>query len=153
MKLTLPSVFVASIIRVTTFEKLDPEDITYSNVVPGIWTVTESSLGITCACLPTLRPLFGRILSGGSGTDDSGRTLNDGENHEIQLSKLTRKPTIRASSNESTRGFARLPEENMPSSSITSHATAGSKNGEEVVPKAIMRTQQIEQHYENIERV
>ena len=149
---TFSSVFIASIIRVTTFAQLNREDITYTNVFPGIWTVTEQSLGITCACLPTLRPLFGRISVG--STNGSGRTFSNGGSRKIRLSKLGGKTTIkRFSEDESIRGFASLPEENMPSSSITSYATTGSKNGDEGGPKAITRTQTIEQCFENMERV
>lgn len=152
MKLIYPSVFIASIIRVTKFEQLNIEDITYTNVSIGIWTVTEQSLGIICACLPTLRPLFGRIFFG--GTNNSGGNLNIVDSPEIQLSKLREKSTIRRSSvDESARGFARLPEDNIPSSSITSYATTGSKNDEEVAPKSILRSHLIEQHYDSIETV
>ena len=153
MKFTNTSVFVASIIRVTTFEKLNPEDATYTNVTPAIWTVTEQSLGITCACLPTLRPLFGRIIFG-KASDSGTETLKNDDGHDIQLSKLSGKATInRSSGNESIRGFARLPEDNMPSSSMTTYATTGSKNDEIVVPKAILKTQLIEQHSDIAERV
>ena len=150
------SVFVASIVRVTTFEQLNPEDITYTNVAPGIWTVTEQSIGITCACLPTLRPLFGRMLFGRA--NNSGNSLSNSENPEIRLSKLTGNPTtgnstiLRCSRNQSTTAFARLDEENMPSNSITSYATTGSRN-EEVVSEGILRSQTIEQHYDRMGRV
>ena len=137
----------------TTFEQLNFEDITYTNFNPGIWTVTEQSLGITCACLPTLRPLFGRILSGSANA--SGRPpLIYRESGEIQLPKLSGKPSIkRFPVDESARGFARLPKENMPSSSITNRALTGSKIDEGVLPRAILRSQLIEQHYDNMDRV
>ena len=150
IKLTIPSVCVASIIRVTTFDQFKVEDVTYTLFSPAIWSVTEQSLGITCACLPTLRPLFGRILFGKTKSDGCG-ALNHDKRHEIQLAKLSGKATIKRPSDESAKGFARLPEQNMVLSSITSHATTGPKNDKGVVPKAILRSQLIEQHYDNME--
>lgn len=86
--------------------------------------------------------------------NDSGRTLKSGESTGIQLSKRGGKPTINKSSDdESARGFARLPEESMPSSSITSYATTGSPNNSRVGPKSILRSQVIEQHYDNVDSV
>ena len=41
----------------------------------------------------------------------------------------------------------------MPSSFITSYSTTGPKNEEEVVPKAILKSQLIEQRYNNVERL
>ena len=153
INLTISSVWVASIVRVTTFDQFKVDDITYTLLSPAIWSVTEQALGITCTCLPTLRPLFGRILSGRTKRDAHG-TLNSARRHEIQLLKLSGKPTVkRSSGDESSRGFARLPEENMVLSSITSYATAGLRNDEEVIPKAILKSQRIEQHYENAEGV
>lgn len=147
------SVCVASIVRVTTFDQLNIEDPTYTIVTPDIWSATEQSLGITCACLPTLRPLFGRIFFGGTNSSGS-ETLNNGESGEIRLSAPGRKPVIRRSlEDERARGFAHLAEENMSSSSITSHAATVSRNDEGVMPKAVVRTQMVEQHGDNIERV
>lgn len=54
---------VASIIRVIAFNVVSFTDITYTIVQPSIWTTIEQSTGIICACLPTLRPLFGRLLN------------------------------------------------------------------------------------------
>ncbi|TLS22772.1 uncharacterized protein PpBr36_06723 [Pyricularia pennisetigena] len=38
------------------------EDVTWDNTVPSVWSTTEVSIGLLCACLPTLRPLVGRIF-------------------------------------------------------------------------------------------
>ena len=136
----------------TQFPLIDRKDITYTNVSAGIWTVTEQSLGITCACLPTLRPLFGRILFG-SANDSGSATLNNSESCATQLSKLSGKPKMnKPSRDESARSFAHLLDD-IPSSSITSCAATSSKNNERVMPKAILRTDLIEQHSEIVERV
>ncbi|KAH8844263.1 hypothetical protein MCOR02_009051 [Pyricularia oryzae] len=38
------------------------EDVTWDNTVPSIWSTTEVTIGLLCACLPTLRPLVGRLF-------------------------------------------------------------------------------------------
>ncbi|MCJ1266159.1 hypothetical protein MMC22_006041 [Lobaria immixta] len=150
---TLSNIIVASIVRVTTFEQLNPKDMTYTNVFPGTWTVTEASLGTTCTYLPTLRPFFRRFPFVSNNDSGSGTPANS-ESRKTQLSKLSSKPEIKRSSrNESAGGFTCLPEENMPSSFITSYSTTGPKNEEEVVPKATLKSQLIEQRYNNMERL
>ena len=153
MKFTFRSVCVASIVRVTTWNQLSLEDYTYTIVSPSIWSVTEQSLGITCACLPTLRPLFARVLCGGANSGGRG-PLNNDESRNVQLLRLSGNPMIKKSSgDESARGFARLLEGKMTSGSVTSYATMGPKNDEGVVPKAILRSELIERHYDNMESV
>ncbi|KAI9654717.1 MAG: hypothetical protein M1831_005304 [Alyxoria varia] len=72
-------VFVASIVRITTFEQFEPADITYTDVPAAIWTLAEQSLAIVCSCLICLRPLLRRTLNasrgGGSG---GGRGMRSG---------------------------------------------------------------------------
>ncbi|KAE8355444.1 hypothetical protein BDV28DRAFT_146119 [Aspergillus coremiiformis] len=36
-------------------------DITYTQVSPSVWTCIEPAVGITAACLPSMRPLFNRF--------------------------------------------------------------------------------------------
>ncbi|KAE8395882.1 integral membrane protein [Aspergillus alliaceus] len=36
-------------------------DITYEQVSPSVWTCIEPAVGITAACLPSMRPLFNRF--------------------------------------------------------------------------------------------
>lgn len=73
----------------TQFEKIKPDDVTYTNVDSATWSVIEQSLGITCACLPTLRQLFGRLFSGGTEGSDSRSLENSGQ---VQLPELNRRP-------------------------------------------------------------
>ena len=47
--------------RVISFNRFDWIDITYSSVDAQIWSIVEQSVGITCACLPCLRPLLLRM--------------------------------------------------------------------------------------------
>ncbi|KAJ5668492.1 uncharacterized protein N7477_007062, partial [Penicillium maclennaniae] len=51
-------VVVASILRVTSFDFHTFDDPTYVNAMPSTWSSIEQSVGIICACLPTLRPLL-----------------------------------------------------------------------------------------------
>ncbi|TLD33289.1 hypothetical protein PspLS_01283 [Pyricularia sp. CBS 133598] len=65
------------------------EDVTWDNTVPSIWSTTEVSIGLLCACLPTLRPLVGRLfpklvstfnksLAGPGGESSAGMAYNKG---------------------------------------------------------------------------
>ncbi|KAJ5780667.1 hypothetical protein N7457_005827 [Penicillium paradoxum] len=62
-------VCIVSILRVVSFDNANPNDPTFSNVNPATWSSVEQSVGIICACLPTLRPLFRRLY--GSSRADS----------------------------------------------------------------------------------
>ena len=55
------SACLASIIRVTALNKVNFNDETYTIVSASLWTIVEQSVGIICACLPTLRPLFSKF--------------------------------------------------------------------------------------------
>lgn len=98
--------------RVTSFEQLRPEDESYTGVAPAIWTEAEQSLGIVCACLPCLRPLFGRMLFSSKQGTNSGAV----DSRNIQLAKFsTRGSVIGRSEGEDGRSarFIRLPEEGV----------------------------------------
>ncbi|CAD6592983.1 MAG: hypothetical protein ASARMPREDX12_006635 [Alectoria sarmentosa] len=55
-------VCVTSVIRLQTLTDIDNEDITWSNVYPGLWTAIEASLGIVAACLPSLGPVLHKSI-------------------------------------------------------------------------------------------
>jgi len=116
-----------------------------------MWSTVEQSIGIICACLPILRPLFGKIFA--SSHSGSGSTAIDGKytHHRhgppIGLSHLSSKPTTRNSLEGSSAGFARLDEESGIEGSVTTHVTRGSNNDLHVLPQAILKNQLIEQHY------
>lgn len=38
-------------------------DFTYNNIAPAGWSLGELCAGLTCACLPTLRPLLFRVVT------------------------------------------------------------------------------------------
>lgn len=80
------SVCITSIIRITKLFQVDSNDVTFRLLNVHVWTSVEASIGVLCACLPTLRrsfhfcrrsidskganeetgPLFGRFLNKGS---------------------------------------------------------------------------------------
>ncbi|KAJ5769392.1 hypothetical protein N7520_003951 [Penicillium odoratum] len=69
-KLILTGIFLmgtfvcfVSIFRVISFDYDNLGDGTYKTIGPSTWSSIEQSVGIICACLPTMRPLF-RWLSG-----------------------------------------------------------------------------------------
>ena len=63
--------------------QLDLTDITWSVVPAGLWIQVEVKVGIVCACLPTLPPLFRRVrqylllLSSGSGNSERSPSSGD----------------------------------------------------------------------------
>ncbi|KAJ5154273.1 uncharacterized protein N7500_009712 [Penicillium coprophilum] len=54
-------VCIVSIMRIISFESAVIGDPTYTSIGPATWSSVEQSVGIICACLPTLRPLFRRL--------------------------------------------------------------------------------------------
>lgn len=58
------SVCAVSIYRITVISRLSLVDGPWADVDPAIWSIVEVSVGILCACLPTLRPLANNVLKG-----------------------------------------------------------------------------------------
>ncbi|KAM0800963.1 hypothetical protein BDR22DRAFT_223321 [Usnea florida] len=131
-------VFIASIVRVTTFEQLDPIDETYTGIAPAVWTEVEQSLGIVCACLPCLRPILGRFLAGSTfhGTAGTGNT-DTMKSRDIELAKR---------GNESTAGFARLAEQQGGLPGTVNEVTAAGRGGR-TGRNGIMKRESIELKY------
>ncbi|KAI9886879.1 MAG: hypothetical protein M1823_001315 [Watsoniomyces obsoletus] len=102
-KIALTSVFllggfvcVASIVRVPYLWMLTTSgDPTWYSVNAAIWTMVEVDLGIVCACLPVMRPLFVGLVS-----DTRRRTI-----------KLTRS-TIRSSRTVTVTSYPARPGTN-----------------------------------------
>ncbi|XDG02149.1 hypothetical protein ABKA04_001764 [Annulohypoxylon sp. FPYF3050] len=56
-------VCVASVMRLVSIYELDPTtDPSEGGIRLGLWSGIESNLAITCACLPTLRPVLARVF-------------------------------------------------------------------------------------------
>lgn len=64
LQLTSLSVTVASILRTTAVSNSleNQQDITYSFITRGVWTLIEANLGIICACLTVLGRPFTRFV-------------------------------------------------------------------------------------------
>ncbi|KAI0840106.1 hypothetical protein F5Y06DRAFT_248289 [Hypoxylon sp. FL0890] len=53
----------ASIMRLVSIYELGPtDDPSVSGIRLGLWSGVESNLAVTCACLPTLRPVLARLF-------------------------------------------------------------------------------------------
>lgn len=62
---------IICIYRATIFHEIDPQDITWSDAIVGIWTNAEATVGVFCACLPTLVPLFRFCMGKGENSKPS----------------------------------------------------------------------------------
>ncbi|KAI9851754.1 MAG: hypothetical protein M1838_002831 [Thelocarpon superellum] len=77
-------VFICTVFRIVAFYQIDDFDRTWTYINTAYWTISELSLGMLCACLPTMRPLFRRVFtlslsSGSSGSQRPLRLLRDGK--------------------------------------------------------------------------
>lgn len=84
------SVCVVSVLRITSFDFNTLDNPTYVSVVPSTWSSIEQSVGIICACLPTLRPLL-RWLTGSSASSIRNRDSSSSE--FPQRSPLSSRPS------------------------------------------------------------
>ncbi|MCJ1479168.1 hypothetical protein MMC13_007852 [Lambiella insularis] len=69
-KLALIGIFIlgsfacmSAVARIPILLQLDQVDLTWTSVDVGIWAVVECNLGILCACIPVMGPLFKRAFS------------------------------------------------------------------------------------------
>lgn len=56
------SICIISIVRLRALVDWTTQDGTYVNSKAILWTSLESSLGIICACIVVIRPLFGKLV-------------------------------------------------------------------------------------------
>ena len=65
MMLTLEgSVCAVSVVHIKILSNLHEEDVTWNYVDASIWSAAEPSIGVVSASLPSLRPLFVRMIWG-----------------------------------------------------------------------------------------
>ncbi|KAJ5816708.1 hypothetical protein N7447_008941 [Penicillium robsamsonii] len=67
-------VCIVSILRIISFESAVVSDPTYTSISPATWSSVEQSMGIICACLPTLRPLFRRFYGSSRAASSIGNS-------------------------------------------------------------------------------
>ena len=122
------SVCVCSIIRVVVLSRLEKADLTCRTIntstdsmisnLPwpgnyvngGIWTATEPAMGVVSACLPSLRPLFTRLV----GSAQHGPTLKGIKNKDTRDSSSgwssRRMWSRNHGDDDNTQSFTRLEE-------------------------------------------
>ena len=140
--------------RVVAISWIDVTDITYTIVPVSIWTLIEQNLGIVCACLPTMRPLFGRLLH---EIKHSSRRDSDTQKrvhtNVIPLPQYVSRNAAAGSAIAARDGFARLSEENMiEMGSVTAYASKAENGSLPAVPDGILKQQRVEQHVEKTTR-
>ena len=64
--MTCCSVCAVSVTRLILVSQFHGTDETYSSVSGIIWTAAEPSIAVVSACIPSLRPLFVRVVWGGT---------------------------------------------------------------------------------------
>ncbi len=146
------SACVASIIRVTSYSQIDPEDITYTVIPPDIWTVIEQSMGLICACLLTTKPLFDYLIN--SYLIDRAKTKNSSGRDDTALRRPLKDYSSRSNSRPladvSKAGFARLDAEfALEPRSVSTHASTMPGSILPVVTDGIMKHQTLEQHFDH----
>ncbi|OQE29505.1 hypothetical protein PENSTE_c002G02241 [Penicillium steckii] len=80
-------VCVVSVLRIVSFDFTTLEDVTYVSVNPSTWSSIEQSVGVICACLPTLRPLVRTLYGSSNDTSErgSGSTHNSSQRSSFPL--------------------------------------------------------------------
>ncbi|AEO70551.1 uncharacterized protein THITE_2015113, partial [Thermothielavioides terrestris NRRL 8126] len=105
-----------SVIRIQ-YLKLS-NDVTWDNVASSCWSIGELCSGITCACLPTLRPLLAKCLPGlhsqNGQSDDNNRYYNKyyrRSSSARDASHLGSRLKSSADESGSSRGIVAYPED------------------------------------------
>ncbi|KAJ6178544.1 hypothetical protein N7519_009005 [Penicillium mononematosum] len=82
-------VCVVSILRIVSFESAALNDPTFTSVGPETWSSVEQSVGIMCACLPTLRPLFRRLYGPPRTPSERVSSAPDSQNKTSRSSRMS----------------------------------------------------------------
>ena len=110
--LIFDSVCIVSILRVTSFDYSNLGDGTYKNIEPATWSSIEQSVGIICACLPTLRPFFRWLY---------GTSRKSTRNRDSAMSEFPKQTPLACRTyhgdEENALGLVNLPAERQVSSS------------------------------------
>ncbi|CAF9938329.1 hypothetical protein IMSHALPRED_000764 [Imshaugia aleurites] len=91
-------VTAVSMVRLVVISRYHGEDFSYDYVPVVIWTAAEPSIAVVSACLPSLRPLFVRVIWGGARRPNPTSSANHLPS------------TWRSGSKTHDRSFNRLPE-------------------------------------------
>jgi len=90
-------VCITGIIRLWAISKINPFDITYSNVSSSMWNMVESELGMVAANIPSMRPLLKHF----SGEKSTSNNSNQGYGYA--------KNSLKQSSSRQTFGLSSKP--------------------------------------------
>lgn len=136
---------MASIIRVITFNQVRKKDSTYTLKNAILWSAIEQATGIVCACLPTTRPLLGRLFtkmrrSSDKNSESTPRIHPNG----IALTSYHSRRGIHGSLDTSKNGFARLEER-----TVTTDISKTISDGTPIIPQGILKQQIFEQRVDN----
>ena len=66
---------VCCIVRTVLNNESLPDDATYNGIVNWIWRLFEVQFGIIAACIPALRPLYGRLVARWRGEDTADSNI------------------------------------------------------------------------------
>ena len=139
----------ASIVRVVAFDQVKLEDVTYTLVTASIWTTIEQSIGIVCACLPTVRPLIARFWKGVKKSNEDDTLRQKTFSSSIPLSRPTAQHGVQRSTNMVDDGFVRLTESlELGNGSVTAYVSEARGDNLPVAVDAIVKQQRLEQHVE-----
>ena len=146
---------MASIVRVTSFDQVNLDDITWTLVDVATWTTIEQSVGIICACLPTTRPLFGRLLScfkhRSSEQDPEAGQHSDSLPLSDFSSKKPNDDTLLGTRNSESRC---LDEETLSDVNVvTAKVTKGPSHQMLNVHQGILMQHSLEQHSDKADRL
>ncbi|KAL8935751.1 MAG: hypothetical protein Q9211_004533 [Gyalolechia sp. 1 TL-2023] len=135
----------ASIIRVVTFSEVRAKDSTYTLVNVILWSAIEQSTGIVCACLPTTRPLLGRLLRLMKRSDKNSDNTPNMHPNGIALTSYHARRNLHGSLDTSKSGFARLNERNIDTITVTTDLSKpAGYDGTPILPPRILKQQTFE---------
>lgn len=127
------SICIVSIIRLRALVYWTMQDGTYTNSRAILWTSLESCLGIICACIVVMKPLFGKLLPKSHGKLSSSNPKTVSGSPALSSSVGGRQPWAPS--------WVRLSQNNGPGINNTPRQ-AESEEG----PAQARRFQRIEQH-------
>ncbi|KAL8934398.1 MAG: hypothetical protein Q9216_005931 [Gyalolechia sp. 2 TL-2023] len=140
----------ASIVRVVTFNQVREIDSTYTLVNVILWSAIEQSTGIVCACLPTTRPILGRLLTKMKRSDKNSDGTPKNHPEGIALTSYHSRRNLHGSLDTSKSGFARLDERGIDGTiTVTTDISKTLSDGTPVMPQRILKQQTFEQRVDN----
>ena len=117
----------ASVVRVVFLSQTKPDEITRGLGASTLWTTGEQSIGITCACLPTIRPLIARIWKGAKRRNVGGTSERQMTPSLVPLTHNAARLGVHDTTDNTTGGFVRLTEGNAPGNSLVTARASEAK--------------------------